>query len=110
MNTASLVKDINYLEDKPSVKLLLKTKTSKEVRIAMKKGQHMKEHKAPFPIIIEIFEGSISFGVNGKKQELLRGDLLSLDSNVPHDLECITDSIIRLSISQLDEVERVKNV
>uniref|UniRef100_UPI0040482F12 cupin domain-containing protein n=1 Tax=Mariniflexile sp. TaxID=1979402 RepID=UPI0040482F12 len=110
MNTASLVENITYEENKPAVTVLLKTKTSKEIRIVMKQGQSMKEHKAPYPIVIELFEGSIDFGVNGEKLLLKKGDLIALDENVPHDLTCVTDSIIRLSLSNFDSVERVNNV
>ncbi|CAH8283292.1 quercetin dioxygenase-like cupin family protein [Mariniflexile fucanivorans] len=110
MNTASLVKDITYQENKPTVTVLLKTQTTKEIKIVMKKGQFMKEHKAPYPIVIELFEGIIEFGVNGEIQLLQTGDLIALDENVPHDLTCISDCIIRLSLSNLDTVERVNNV
>lgn len=110
MNTASLVENITYLENKPAVTVLLKTDSSKEIRIVMKAGQNMKEHKAPYPIVIELFEGSIDFGVNGEKQILKKGDLIALDANVPHDLTCISDCIIRLSLSIFDSVERVNNV
>ncbi|WP_445736648.1 cupin domain-containing protein [Mariniflexile sp.] len=110
MNTASLVENITYEENKPAVTVLLKTKTSKEIRIVMKQGQSMKKHKAPYPIVIELFEGSIDFGVNGEKLLLKKGDLIALDENVPHDLTCVTDSIIRLSLSNFDSVERVNNV
>ena len=110
MNTASLVKDITYQENKPTVTVLLKTQTTKEIKIVMKKGQFMKEHKAPYPIVIELFEGIIEFGVNGEIQLLQTGDLIALDENVPHDLTCISDCIIRLSLSNLDTVERVIEV
>lgn len=110
MNTASLVEQLVYQENKPAVTLLLTTKTTKEIRIVMKQGQIMKEHKAPYPIVIELFEGSIDFGVNGKNQLLKKGDLIALDENVPHDLTCVSDSIIRLSLSIFDDVERVNNV
>ena len=110
MNTASLIENITYDENKPTVTVLLKTKTSKEIRIVMKQGQSMKEHKAPYPIVIELFEGSIEFGVNGEKLSLKKGDLIALDENVPHDLTCITDCIVRLSLSNYDTVERVNNV
>ena len=111
MNTASLIEDITYQENnKPTVTVLLKTASSKEVRIVMKKGQFMNEHKAPFPIIIELFEGEINFGVNGEKQLLKRGDMIALEGNIPHDLMCNSDCIIRLSISVLDKIERVHNV
>lgn len=107
MNTISLLENITYQDNKPSVTVLLKTKTSKEVRIVMKKGQSMKEHKAPFPIIIELFDGEVDFGVNGEKQVLKKGDLIALDENIPHDLRCLSDCIVRLSISNFDSIERI---
>ncbi|WP_298475479.1 cupin domain-containing protein [uncultured Maribacter sp.] len=111
MNTASLLENITYQEnDKPTVSVLLKTANTKEVRIVMKKGQLMKEHKAPYPIIIEMFEGEIHFGVEGNKRILKKGDMIALEANVPHDLSCIEESIIRLSISVLDKIERVNHV
>ena len=111
MNVVSLLDNITYQEkSKPTVTVLLKTNSTKEVRIVMKKGQFMKEHTAPFPIIIELFEGAIDFGIKGKKQTLKKGDVIALDANIPHDLACISDCIIRLSISVLDGVERIKNI
>ncbi len=110
MTITSLVDNITYQENKPTVNVLLKTDTTKELRIVMKKGQIMKEHQAPYPIVIEIFEGSINFGVNNEKKLLNKGDLIALDANIPHDLTCMSDCIIRLSLSIYDSVERVKNV
>lgn len=110
MNTISLLDNITYQDNKPSVTVLLKTKTSKEVRIVMKKGQSMKEHKAPFQIIIELFDGEIDFGVNGENQVLKKGDLIALDENIPHDLTCISDCIVRLSISNFDSIERINAI
>lgn len=111
MNKASLIENSTYQENhKPVVTVLLQTSNTKEVRIVMKKGQFMKEHKAPFPIIIELFEGEIDFGINGKKQILKKGDIIALEGNISHDLTCTSDCIIRLSISILDKVERVNKI
>lgn len=110
MKTASLLKNLEYNEGKPAVQVLMDTESSKEIRIALKKGQLMKEHKTPYPIVVELFEGVISFGVNGQVHRIEKGDMLSLDGNVPHDLKAEEDSIVRLSLSKLDTVERVKGV
>ncbi|MGM0392360.1 MAG: cupin, partial [Bacteroidota bacterium] len=84
--------------------------SSKEIRIAMKKNQVMKEHKTPFPIVVEIFEGKVDFGVNGVIHNLEKGDLVALEGNVPHDLLAMEDSIVRLSLSIADTVGRVEGV
>ena len=110
MTITSLVDNITYHENKPTVTVLLKTDTTKELRIVMKQGQTMKEHQAPYPIVIEIFEGSINFGVNDVKKLLNKDDLIALDANIPHHLTCMSDCINRLSLSIYDSVERVKNV
>ena len=110
MQKASLLENRNFNEDKVAVNVLLKTDYSSEVRILLKKDQIMKEHKAPFPIVIEIFDGSIEFGVNGESQTLNRGDIISLDASVPHDLKGITDSIVRLTIHKQDTIERINAV
>ncbi|WP_109302766.1 cupin domain-containing protein [Aquimarina sp. AU474] len=110
MITASLIENITYKDNGPAISVLLQTKTSKEIRIVMKKGQLMKEHKAPFPIVVQVFEGAIDFGVSGTKKTLKKGDLIALDENVPHDLTCIENCIVRLSISHMDTADRVKNI
>ena len=90
--------------------IIVTTISTKEIRIALKKGQVMKEHKTPFPIVVEIFEGSIDFGVNGETHKLSKGDLITLEGNVPHDLNSTADSIVRLSLSKLDNTNRVKDL
>lgn len=110
MKTASLVDNIIYKDDKPVIQLQLETSFSKEIRIIFKAGQIMKEHAAPGAIVVELFEGAIDFGVDGKIHNLKKGDLLTLDPKVPHDLKATADSIVRLTLSKMDTVERVFSV
>jgi quercetin dioxygenase-like cupin family protein len=108
MKTASLFTDITYKEDKPSINVLLETNFTKEIRIAFKKGQVMKEHKAPFSIIVAVAEGNINFGVNNSLVTLKRGDMITLDPNVPHNLTATEDSVVRLTLAKGDSSERVE--
>lgn len=110
MKTTSLTENLEFLENKPAVTLMMESKTSKEIRIALKNGQMMKEHQTKFPITVEIFEGAIDFGVKGEILHLKRGDIISLDENVPHDLLAKEDSIVRLSLALADSENRVKEV
>lgn len=110
MKKASLITDLIYNEDKPVISVLFETDNTKEIRIAMRKNTSMKEHKTPFPIVVEVFEGEIDFGVQGNINPLKKGDLIALEGNVLHDLFAKQDSIIRLTLIKKDEVQRVKNV
>lgn len=110
MQKASLFENLEFNENKVAVSVLIKTANSSEVRILIKKDQMMKEHQAPFPIVIEVFDGSIEFGVNGENHTLKRGDIISLDASVPHDLKGIEDSIIRLTIQKQDTIERINSI
>lgn len=110
MITASIYKDLEYKEKKPVIKVLFETFFTKEIRIAMKTGTTMKEHQTPYPIVVEIVHGKLDFGVEGNVHHLKKGDLIALEGAVPHDLKAVEDTIVRLTLSKSDEVNRVKNV
>jgi quercetin dioxygenase-like cupin family protein len=110
MNSTSFIENLDFNDTKVVIKILLETSFSKEIRILMKQGQVMKEHKAPFPIIVHILEGEIAFGVEGKVHDLKQGAILTLEGNVPHDLTAKADSIVRLTLSKQDTADRVKDV
>lgn len=109
MKTESFNDDVIF-SDKISTKVILETPFSKEIRILLKSGQIMKEHKAPFPIIVHVLEGTIDFGVLGEIKKLQKGAIITLDENIPHDLTALEDSIVRLSLSKLDTASRVEKV
>jgi len=110
IQTTSLLSDLEYNEAKPAIKVLLESDYSKEIRIAFNKGQLMKAHKTSFPITVEIFEGAINFGVDGKLLQLIKGDIISLPANEVHDLEATQKSIVRLTLSKKDSIARVQKV
>ena len=110
MKKASILEDLKYGDERPAISVIFESQTSKEIRIVFKAGQIMKEHKTSFPITVELFEGEIDFGVAGTVHHLQKGDLGSLDANVPHDLKVLSDSIVRLTLSKGDLVQRVVGV
>ncbi|MBI9062956.1 MAG: hypothetical protein JEZ14_13315 [Marinilabiliaceae bacterium] len=110
MKQVSILADLKYGDERPAISVLFESQTSKEIRILLKAGQIMKEHKTTFPITVELFEGTLDFGVEGTIHHLTKGDLLSLDANIPHDLKALSDSIVRLTLSKGDVVQRVVEV
>ena len=110
MKTESIYNKLEYKEEKPAITVLLETDFTKEIRIVFKKEQLMKEHKTPYPIVVEIFEGAIDFGILGEIYQLKKGGLIALEGGVPHNLKAKEDSIVRLTLAKFDDVERVKQV
>ncbi len=110
MKTADIYKDIEYSAENPVINVLFETDFTKEIRIVMQKGTAMKKHKTKFPIVVQLMEGEIDFGVNDEVKNLQKGGLIALDGNIPHDLKAAEDSVIRLTLTKYDETERVRKV
>lgn len=110
MKTANIYENIIYNENKPIITVLFETDFTKEIRIVMQKGTVMKEHKTSYPIVVEILDGDIEFGVNQETNHLTKGDLIALYGNVPHDLKANENSIIRLTLTKYDNAKRVEKV
>lgn len=89
---------------------LFESSSSKEIRISLQKGHEMKEHQAPGAIMVQVLSGKIEFRVGNNVQILNSLDMIALDANVPHALNALEDSIVRLSLSKDDDVSRVFKV
>jgi quercetin dioxygenase-like cupin family protein len=107
MKIESFNEELNFSDDRIVTKLIVESSFSKEIRILLKKGQVMKEHKSPFPIIVHVLEGEINFKIKGENHALIEGNIISLKGNISHDLTALKDSIVRLTLSKLDKAERV---
>ena len=110
MNINSFTETLKFDDEKVNVKLIHESPFTKEIRILLKKGQLMKDHKAPSPIVIHIIEGKITFGFNGEELNLKTGDIISLQANIVHNLVAINNSVIRLTLSKVDNIKRVEKV
>lgn len=101
MITASIGKQVEYQDEKPSLSVLMNTDYSKEIQITMKEGVEMKEHAARHPIVVHVVSGKISFGIEDQKIEMEAGMMIAVEPSVPHSLVADLDSIIRLSILKM---------
>ena len=110
MDLKSFKNEVEFDVTRVKTKVLIETSFFKEIQILMHVGQVMKEHKTPFPILIHLLEGNIDLGVQGKIISMKVGDIIALEGDIPHDLTAKKDSIIRLTLSKHDKVERLKEV
>lgn len=110
MNKFNIYENIEYSNTKVQITSMFESDASKEIRIVFTQGQIMKDHKTSYPITVEIFEGTIEFGVKDESYTLIKGDIVSLEASVVHNLKALEDSIVRLSLSKADSVKRVSGV
>jgi quercetin dioxygenase-like cupin family protein len=108
MKTGSFLQDIVFQEERPKIDVILETAFSKEIRISMVKGQLMKDHSAPLPIIVAVLKGQIDFGVENNQMVLNAGDIIALEPSVRHNLLALEDSVVRLTLAKGDSADRVK--
>jgi len=110
MKKFNIYENLEYGEDKVKITPMYDSESSKEIRIVFKKDQIMKDHKTNFPISVQIVEGEIDFGVGEMVYNLKKGDIVSLEANIVHNLKAGMDSIVRLTLSKFDTVARVQGV
>ena len=110
IKTASFFTDLEFSDKSVVITPMLDSNFGKEIRIAFKEGQVMKEHKTKFPITVMTLRGSIEFGVGEEMFVLNEGDVISLEGNVMHELKATAESVVRLSLHKSDTVDRVKGV
>lgn len=110
LKTASFYKDLEFSDESVVITPMLSSDFGKEIRIAFKEGQVMKEHKTKFPITVMTLQGSIEFGVGDETVILDQGDIIALEGNVLHELKALKESVVRLSLHKSDTVARVNSV
>lgn len=110
MEKSSFLQGVEYNSSKPVVTKILESDFTKEIRIALAKGVEMKEHQTPYPIVVHVLSGCVDFGCRDDHTTLCEGEMVSLVGSIPHNLVAKEDSIVRLSLSMLDDADRVKKV
>ena len=76
MITSNILEEVLFNEKRPAIKVLFETESSKEIRILLKSGQVMAEHKTSYPITVAIVDGTLDFGVEGQVHSLVQGVML----------------------------------
>ncbi|MGH9474368.1 MAG: hypothetical protein ACRD1M_16685 [Terriglobales bacterium] len=83
----------------PSSTTLVKHPDVRVVLVAMRRGEHMAEHRTAARITVQTIAGHIRLHLAGGVEDLPSGHLLVLDRELHHDVEAIEDSAFVLTLA-----------
>lgn len=81
-----------------NAKMLVKEHDFRVVLIALRAGARMERHQAAGRISVQTLAGHLRMQVLGETVELPTGRLLSVEYDVPHDVEAREDSVFLLTM------------
>lgn len=100
----------NFNPKEVKINVLIDDERGKEIQILLAKDSIMREHKAPFDIHVQVLSGKIWFEVQNQRIELNTLDMISLKADISHSLGGLEDSIVRLSLSKSDNIQRINTI
>lgn len=100
----------NFSPKEVKINVLIDDERGKEIQILLAKDSIMREHKAPFDIHVQVLSGKIWFEVQNQRIELNTLDMISLKADILHSLGGLEDSIVRLSLSKSDNIQRINTI
>lgn len=77
---------------------LLNTPDGRVIVFAMDAGQEMSEHRAPFMASVQVLDGCLRFGVDGKDREMRANDWLIMPPNALHRLSALEPTRFLLTL------------
>jgi quercetin dioxygenase-like cupin family protein len=99
---AAIRRHEQWSTNRRSAKTLVKNEDLRIVLVLVSSGMTIHEHQAEGPITVSVAQGSILFKAEGKERVLRSGDLLTLESGIPHQVEALEDSAFVLTVVRLD--------
>src|SRR6185312_8026532 len=82
-----------------NAKILVKYPNLRIVLIGLRPGTHVVEHQAAGPVSIHVMAGHLLVRAAGQAFDLQKGQLLSIEAQVPHDVEALAESAALITIA-----------
>lgn len=83
---------VDYNSEKVDFKQVFETTKGGVSLLAMKAGQMLDTHTAPFEVMVAVCEGEIEFTMRDTKHHIKAGEFLLMGSDVPHSVLAKEDS------------------
>ena len=87
---------VHYNVEKVEFQQVFETNHGGIALVALKAGQKLDTHTAPFEIMVTVCEGDIEFTMLEQSHRLRAGEFLLMGANVPHSVVANLDSKILL--------------
>ena len=87
---------INYNYEKVEFKTVFETEKGGVALVALKAGQKLDTHTAPFEVMVNVCEGEVEFTMLEKSNRIRKGEFLLMGANVPHSVVANVDSKLML--------------
>jgi quercetin dioxygenase-like cupin family protein len=82
-----------------TAKTLAKYPDFRVVLVVMKTGGRLEKHRTEGRISVHTLAGSITFSTAEQSMQISAGQMLTLERDIPHDVEAATDSAFLLTIA-----------
>ncbi|MCH5231823.1 MAG: cupin domain-containing protein [Muribaculaceae bacterium] len=87
---------IEYNSEKVEFKTVFDTGKGGVSFVALKAGQKLETHTAPFEVMVTVCEGEIEFTMLDQSKRIKAGEFLLMGANVAHSVVANTDSKLML--------------
>ena len=98
LSGAQIAQEVPYVADRIKPHRLLDTPDVRVVHIALGDGEELKEHMAPFPILVQVVEGEVDFAVNEEVYRMSTGGLISLPAKLLHAVTAVGNARIQIAL------------
>ncbi|MBS1548688.1 MAG: cupin domain-containing protein [Bacteroidetes bacterium] len=80
---------------------IFKSDLMKIVLIGLHKNAELKKHTAQAQISVQVLEGEVQFSIEEKQLLLTKGQMISLQPNIPHALYAEKESFVLLTLASI---------
>ena len=87
---------VDFSSENPVMQTVFETSKGSVSLVALKEGQKLDTHTAPFEVMVTVCEGEVDFTMLDMTHNLKEGEFLLMGANVPHSVVANKDSRIML--------------
>jgi len=96
---AELKQETTWADSDRNSITVFKSDTTTIVLIGMRENAELKEHTAIGNITVQVLEGEINFFAEQQTLSLLKGQMITLEANIPHSVAAVKESFFLLTLS-----------